>query len=51
MIIVEMTEGDPTYVEDATSDDYSCYEMVASDGCFQWKDQDEVDKVKCSTNI
>ena len=48
---VQMTEDDPTYAEDATSDGYSCYEMVATDSCFQWKGQDEVGEVKCSTDI
>jgi len=48
---VEMTEGDSACAEDAMSDGYSCNEMDATDSCFQWKGQDEVGKVKCSTHI
>jgi hypothetical protein len=48
---VETRECGSGCAEDATSDGYSCNEIDATDSCFQWKGQDEVGKVKCSTHI
>jgi len=30
------------FAEDATSDDYCCTEVDATDNCVHWKEQDEV---------
>jgi len=35
---VEPTEGDSESAEEATSDDYYCNAMDATDSCSHWKD-------------
>jgi hypothetical protein len=39
---VKPKEGDLDSAEEASSNDYCCNEMHATDNCFQWKVQDEV---------
>jgi hypothetical protein len=43
---VEDTEGDSECAEDATSDDYCCAEVDATESCLHRNSQDEVGKDK-----